>query len=97
MKHAPPNFNVVSSHVVYRMRSEEGSEWLKVKLHAHGNRDNYKKTVRRNSSTAQFDIIKLLLSLAIIFWSVLILSTFVVLICRVVLLKERSTFDLHES
>lgn len=63
----PANANVIPSHVVYRVKTEENSKRrLKARLCRNGNRDKLRKTVRKDSATAQFDIIRLLLSLATI-------------------------------
>lgn len=60
--------NVIPSHVVYKIKNEENDvKRMKARLCPNGNRDKLKKTVRKDSATAQFDVIRLILSLATIF------------------------------
>lgn len=62
------NANVIPSHVVYKVKNDENNVKItKARICPNGNRDRMKKTVRKDSATAQFDIIRLLLSLASIF------------------------------
>lgn len=59
------NANVIPSHVLYKVKNEEhNTKRMKARLCPNGNRDRMKKTVRKDSATAQFDIIRLLLSIA---------------------------------
>ena len=64
-KDVPANANVITSHTVYKVKvSEDGSKDLKSRIVPHGNRDNEKDNIRKDSSTAQFDVIRLLLAVA---------------------------------
>lgn len=59
----PMNANVISSHVVYKTKTDEhGSHTLKARIVPHGNRDTEKDNIRKDSSTAQFDVIRMLLA-----------------------------------
>lgn len=59
--------NVVTSHFVFKIKVEEhGRKRLKARLCPHGNRNPMKIEIRRDSSTAQFDVIRLLMSLAVL-------------------------------
>lgn len=59
----PTKANVIPSHVVYKVKtSEDGSQVLKARIVPNGNRDSEKDDVRKDSSTAQFDVIRLLLA-----------------------------------
>jgi len=62
----PPNANIISSHHFFEIKhdGEEGKLKLKCRLVPHGNRDNDKDKVRKDSATAQFPIIRLVLSTA---------------------------------
>lgn len=63
----PPNANIISSHVGYKIKKEEdGKLRLKARICPHGNRDAMKDGIRKDSATAQFDVIRLMLSLATI-------------------------------
>lgn len=56
--------NVTTFHFVYKINSEEkGVNTLKAGLCPHGNKDRFKKSVRKDSATARFDVIRLLLSI----------------------------------
>lgn len=62
------NANVVHRHVVYKVKNEENNfKRMKARLCPNGNREKLKKMMRKDSATAQFDYIRLLLSLATIF------------------------------
>lgn len=57
--------NVISSHVVYRLETdEEGSRMLKARIVTHANHDSEKDDIRKDSSNASLFIVRLLLSLA---------------------------------
>lgn len=61
----PRNSNIISSHVVYKVKTEEeGHHRLKARICPHGNRDHLKDDVRKDSATAQFHVIRLLLAIA---------------------------------
>lgn len=61
----PMNANVISSHIIYEVKvDEKGAKRLKARLRPHGNRDQDKRTIRSDSSNVQFDVMRLLLSLA---------------------------------
>ena len=62
---APANANIIRSHTVYKVKSDEQSTLkLKARIVAHGNEDKEKDFVRKDSSAAQFTVIRLLLSAA---------------------------------
>lgn len=55
--------NVISSHVAYKINvSEDGTLKLKARICPHGNRDNDKTVIRKDSAAAQFPVIRLMLS-----------------------------------
>ena len=61
----PRSANVITSHTVYKVKTQEdGSKDMKARIVPHGNRDNEKDNIRKDSSTAQLFVIRLLLSLA---------------------------------
>lgn len=61
----PRHANVISSHVIYKIKSgEDGSKSLRATICPHGNRDAMKDEVRKDSATAQFEIMRLMLSLS---------------------------------
>lgn len=61
----PRSENIIASHVVYKVKTDEkGGLKLKARICPHGNRDRLKDDVRKDSSTAQFDVIRLALSMA---------------------------------
>eukprot|EP00737_Agarophyton_chilense_P005146 gb/GEZJ01007286.1/.p1 GENE.gb/GEZJ01007286.1/~~gb/GEZJ01007286.1/.p1 ORF type:complete len:237 (-),score=12.09 gb/GEZJ01007286.1/:830-1540(-) len=63
----PPNANVISSHVVYIVKSEErDKKYMKARLCPHGNRDKAKRDIRNDSANEQFDIIRILLYFSLI-------------------------------
>ena len=63
----PKGANVIGSHIVYKVKVEENNrKRLKARLCPHGNHDNEKDSVRKDSATAQFDVIRLLCSIATI-------------------------------
>lgn len=60
----PKHANVISSHVIYKIKTEEsGIRRLKARLCPHGNRDIMKDDIRKDSATAQFDVIRLMLTI----------------------------------
>ena len=64
----PGNANVVSSHhfFVVKFDGESGKLKLRCRVVPHGNRDQLKDDLRSDSSTAQFPIIRTVLSMAVI-------------------------------
>lgn len=55
---------MIGSHIVYKRKNEEdGTMRLKARICPHGNHDTKKDNIKKDSSTAQFDIIRLMLSL----------------------------------
>ena len=59
------NANVIRSHTVYKIKSDEHAKLkLKARIVAHGNEDKDRDAVRKDSAAAQFVIIRLLLSTA---------------------------------
>lgn len=59
----PLNANVISSHVIYKFKtSEDGSYTLKARIVPHGNRDVEKDNIGKDSSTAQFDVVRIMLA-----------------------------------
>ena len=64
-RYIPANANVITSHIVYKVKvDEDGSKSLKSKIVPHGNRDSEKDKIRKDSSTAQFDVIRILIAVA---------------------------------
>lgn len=60
----PRNANVISSHVVYKLKTEEdGKRKMKARIVPHGNHDDEKDDVRKDSSNASLSVVRLLLSL----------------------------------
>lgn len=58
---------LISSHIVYKVKCEERDrERLKTRLCPHGNKDTEMRHIRNDSSNARFNIIRLLLNIAII-------------------------------
>lgn len=63
----PRDANVVGSHMIYKVKSEENErKRLKGRLCPHGNHDDLKGKIRSDSATAQWEVIRLLLSLVVI-------------------------------
>lgn len=61
----PRDANVITSHVVYKIKTDEtGSRKLKARVVPHGNRDTEKDNIRKDSATAQLGVIRLLLSVS---------------------------------
>lgn len=59
----PAHANVISSHVIYKVKtSEDGLQTWKARIVPRGNRDSEKDEIRKDSSTAQFDVIRILLA-----------------------------------
>lgn len=57
--------SVVQSHVVYKIKEdEEVNNTLRVRIVPHGNEDDNKDEVRKDSSNAQLSIIRLVLALS---------------------------------
>lgn len=67
-KNVPRTANIISSHDFFEVKNttESGNLKLKCRLVPHGNRDRDKESIRKDSSTAQFPVIPLLLSIAVI-------------------------------
>lgn len=60
---------VIPSYAVYKVKAaEKDKKLLKARQYPNGNRDRMKKTVRKDTMTAEFDIIRLLLSFLITFF-----------------------------
>lgn len=60
----PRTGNVINSHVVYKLKTEEdGNRKMKARIVPHGNRDNEKDEIRKDSSNASLFVVRLLLSL----------------------------------
>lgn len=59
------NENIISAHFVYKVKTEEkGVRRLKARLCPHGIRDKMKDNIRKDSATAQFDVIRLICRIA---------------------------------
>jgi Reverse transcriptase (RNA-dependent DNA polymerase) len=63
---AVPHANVLSTHSFLKIKFEDGSYRLKCRLVPHGNRDEEKDALRKDSSTAQSSVIRLVLAIAIL-------------------------------
>lgn len=60
--------NIISSHVVYKIKTDEaGRHRLKARICPHGNKDAMKDEIRKDSATAQFNVIRLMLAMATFF------------------------------
>ena len=64
----PRNANVISSHHFFQIKTDGSPDKLKLKcrLVPHGSKDAEMESLRTDSSTAQFPVIRLVLSLATI-------------------------------
>lgn len=63
-KDVPREANIITSHVVYKVKTDEqGERELKARIVPHGNRDLEKDSIRKDSATAQLCVIRLLLSI----------------------------------
>lgn len=63
-KNLPLGANVISSHVVYKLKPEENYNMrLKARICPQGNRERMKDEVRKDSTTAHFDVIRLMLAI----------------------------------
>ena len=64
----PRDANIISSHHFFQVKHDghEDSLKLKCRLVLHGNRDKHKDSIRSDSSTAQFAVIRIVLSFAAI-------------------------------
>ena len=69
----PPNANLISSHHLFQLKHEGETDKLELKcrLVPHGNRDRDRDSVRKDSATAQFPVIRIVLSIAAIVGMVL--------------------------
>lgn len=66
----PVNANIVSAYFVYKVKKEKRSNLLlKARICPHGNKGRMYSMSRELMSTAQFDGIKLLLSMVFYFFS----------------------------
>lgn len=64
----PRNSNIISSHVLYKVKvDEDDNKKMKARICPHGNRDLEKNNIRNDSTNAQFDMIRLLLFLSLMF------------------------------
>jgi hypothetical protein len=63
---AGPHANVFSTHSFLKFKFEDGSYRLKCRLVPHGNRDEEKGALRKDSSTAQSSVIRLVLAIAML-------------------------------
>lgn len=59
----PQGANVIGSHIIYKLKLEKHGKRLKSLLCLHENRDKEKDGIRKDSSTAQFYIIRLIASM----------------------------------
>lgn len=63
-REVPRDSNIITSHVVYKIKTdEEGRRKLKARIVPHGNHDNEKDCIRKDSSNAPLLVFRLLLSL----------------------------------
>jgi hypothetical protein len=58
-----PSANALSTHSFLKIKFEDGSYRLKCRLVPHGNRDEAKDALRKDSSTAQRSVIRLVLAI----------------------------------
>ena len=66
IKDLPKDANLITSHHFFQVKSDgtKGKLKLKCRLLPHGNKNKYKDEVRKESASAQFPIIRLVLSIA---------------------------------
>ena len=66
IKNLPKDANLITSHHFFQVKSDgtKGNLKLKFRIVPHGNKDKYKDEVHKDSATAQFPIIRLVLSIA---------------------------------
>lgn len=63
-KDVPRTANVITSHVVYKLKTDEqGARMMKVRIVPHGNHDDEKDDLRKDSSNASLFVVRLMLSL----------------------------------
>jgi hypothetical protein len=63
---AGPHANVLSTHSFLKIKFKDGSYRLKCRLVPHANRDEEKDALRKDSSTAQSSVIRLVLAIAML-------------------------------
>jgi hypothetical protein len=63
---AGPHANVLSTHSFLKIKFVEGSYRLKCRLVVHGNREEENDALRKDSSTAQSSVIRLILATAMV-------------------------------
>jgi hypothetical protein len=63
---AGPHANVLSTHSFLKIKFEDGSYRLKCRLVPHGNRDEENDALRKDSSTAQSSVIRLVLAIVML-------------------------------
>jgi hypothetical protein len=63
---AGPRANLLSTHSFLKIKFEDGSYRLKCRLVPHGNRDEEKDALRKDSSTAQRSVRRLVLAIAML-------------------------------
>lgn len=69
-KDIPEGANVISSHVVYKIKTDEkGEHRLKARICPHGNKDAMKDGIRKDSATAQFNVIRMMLAMTTFFYA----------------------------
>jgi hypothetical protein len=61
-----PHANVLSTHSFLKFKFEDGNYRLKCRLFPHGNRDEERDALRKDSSTAQSSVIRLVLVIAML-------------------------------
>lgn len=63
----PRNANIISSHHLFEVKNDGASEKLKLKcrLVLHGNKDVDRDWIRKDSMTAQFPVIRIVLSISV--------------------------------
>jgi hypothetical protein len=61
-----PHANVLPTHSFLKIKFEDGSYRLKCRLVPHGNRDKEKDALRKDSSTAQSSVMRLVLAIAML-------------------------------
>lgn len=61
----PRNANIITSNAVYKLKiKEDGSRMMKARIVPHGNHDNGKDEVRKDSSKGPLFVVRLLLCIA---------------------------------
>ncbi len=92
VRNIPRSANVISSHHFFKLKTDDTTGKLKLtcRMVPHGNKDNLRDILRSDSSTAQFQIIRTVLSMAALHRFQLAKSIYLVFIYKRKILKGTS-------